>query len=163
MITLTHYSLGHLNCFYIFKLFLVNVGWVITCEIILWWLSLDLSDNESKFVRITAWCRQAWAYVNPNLCRHTAIMGIFLNEVIRSYRDVLLPSVQNVSSRVISLECDSCRKINRWYLKTIMGNYPFIPYIKTDANYCDHIQWSCLNENRNINFLSMHGRGKRCC
>ena len=48
----------------IFKLTLMTVGWGISCEIALRWMSLDITDDKSTFVqgsgsilaRIMAWC-----------------------------------------------------------------------------------------------------------
>ena len=37
-------------------------GWGISCEIALRWMPLDLTDEKSTLVRITAWCRQATSH-----------------------------------------------------------------------------------------------------
>ena len=43
----------------IFKLTLVTDGWVISCEISLSWMSLNLTDDKSILVLVMAWCHQA--------------------------------------------------------------------------------------------------------
>ena len=46
----------------IFKLILVNGGWGISYEIALRWMPLDLIDDKSTLVQVTAWCRQATSH-----------------------------------------------------------------------------------------------------
>ena len=46
----------------IFKLISVIDGRDITCEIVLRWISLDLSDVKSILVQVMAWCRQATSH-----------------------------------------------------------------------------------------------------
>ena len=43
----------------IFKLILVIDGWGISCEIVLIWMSLDYTDDQSTLVQVMAWCHQA--------------------------------------------------------------------------------------------------------
>ena len=43
----------------IFKQILVIDGWGISCEIVLIWMSLDFTDDQSTLVQVMAWCRQA--------------------------------------------------------------------------------------------------------
>ena len=43
----------------IFKLILVIDGWSSSCEIVLRWMLLDLTDDKSTLVQVMAWCRQA--------------------------------------------------------------------------------------------------------
>ena len=43
----------------IFKQILVIDGWGISCEIVLIWMSLDFSDDQSTLVQVMAWCPQA--------------------------------------------------------------------------------------------------------
>ena len=43
----------------IFKQILVIDGWGISGEIILIWMSLDVTDDQSTLVHVMAWCRQA--------------------------------------------------------------------------------------------------------
>ena len=46
----------------IFKLNLVNVGWGISYEIALRWMSQDLTDDKSTLIQVMAWCRQATSH-----------------------------------------------------------------------------------------------------
>ena len=46
----------------IFKLALVTDGWVISCEIPVSWMSLNLPDNKSTLVQVMAWCCQATSH-----------------------------------------------------------------------------------------------------
>ena len=46
----------------IFKPILVIDGWGICCEIALIWMSLDVTDDQSKLVPVMAWCRQATSH-----------------------------------------------------------------------------------------------------
>ena len=43
----------------IFQIILVIDGWVISCELALRWMPLDLIDDKSTLVLVMAWCRQA--------------------------------------------------------------------------------------------------------
>ena len=43
----------------IFQIISVTDGWVISCELALKWMSLDLTDDKSTLVQVMAWCRQA--------------------------------------------------------------------------------------------------------
>ena len=47
---------------WIFKLISVIDGWYITSEIVLRWMSLDLSDDKSILVQVMAWCHQATSH-----------------------------------------------------------------------------------------------------
>ena len=61
----------------IFKLTLVTDGWVISCEIPLSWMSLNLSDDKSILVQVMAWCRQATShYLNQCWPRSMSPYGI---------------------------------------------------------------------------------------
>ena len=67
----------------IFIQILVIDGWGISCEIALIWMSLDFADDQSTLVQVIAWCRRAavrqqaitWGHVDPDLCRHMALLG----------------------------------------------------------------------------------------
>ena len=48
----------------IFKLILLIYGWGMSCETILWGLSLDIIDDKSTLAQVMDWCRQA---TNPYL------------------------------------------------------------------------------------------------
>ena len=43
----------------IFKRILLIDGWGISCKNSLIWMSLDFTDNQSTWVQVMAWCRQA--------------------------------------------------------------------------------------------------------
>ena len=63
----------------IFKLVSVIDGWDISCETVVRWMSLELSDDKSALV--VAWWHQAitWANVDPDLCHQMA--SLVLNEL----------------------------------------------------------------------------------
>ena len=46
----------------IFKQILVIDGWGIFCEIVLIWMSLEFTDDQSTLVQVMAWCRQATSH-----------------------------------------------------------------------------------------------------
>ena len=46
----------------IFKQILVIAGWGIFCEVVLIWMSLDLTDDQSTLVQVMAWCHQATSH-----------------------------------------------------------------------------------------------------
>ena len=46
----------------IFQIISVIDGWVISCELALRWISLDLTDDKSTLVQVMAWCRQATSH-----------------------------------------------------------------------------------------------------
>ena len=54
-------------------------GRVISCELALRWMSLDLTDDKSTFVQVMAWCRQATShYLSqcwPRSLRHMVSLG----------------------------------------------------------------------------------------
>ena len=43
----------------IIKQILVIDGWGISCEMVLIWMSLDFTDDQSTLVQVMAWCCQA--------------------------------------------------------------------------------------------------------
>ena len=64
----------------IFQIISVIDGWVISCELALRWISLDLTDDKSTLVQVMAWCRQATShYLSQcwpiSLCRHMPSLG----------------------------------------------------------------------------------------
>ena len=46
----------------IFKQIFVIDGWGISCEIVLIWMSLDFTHDQSTLVQVMAWCRQATSH-----------------------------------------------------------------------------------------------------
>ena len=61
----------------IFKLNLVTDGWVISCEIPLSWMSLDLIDDKAILLQVMAWCRQATShYLNKCWPRSVSSYGV---------------------------------------------------------------------------------------
>ena len=46
----------------IFQQILVIDGWSISCEIVLKWMPMDLTDGKSTLVQVMAWCRQATSH-----------------------------------------------------------------------------------------------------
>ena len=57
------------------QIFVID-DWAIPCEIVLEWMSLNLTDNKSTWIQVMAQCRQVaiitWANVDPVTCRHMA-------------------------------------------------------------------------------------------
>ena len=61
----------------IFKLTLVTDSWVISCEIPLSWISLNLTDDKSTLVQVMVWCHQATShYLNQCWPRSMSPYGI---------------------------------------------------------------------------------------
>ena len=46
----------------IFKQILVIDGWGICCEIVIIWMLLDFTDDQSTLVQVMAWCRHATSH-----------------------------------------------------------------------------------------------------
>ena len=63
---------------------LFSSGWGILCEIVLRWMSMDLTDNKSTLVEVMTWGGQAqtidWAHVDPDLCSHITITNSYLKK-----------------------------------------------------------------------------------
>ena len=91
-----------------FKLILVIDRWGISCEIVLMWLSLDLTDDKSTLILITAWCHQAtshygsqplhWASGNSLVIQlQSSVSGIWTPVYIQMplEKDVLVASVSS--------------------------------------------------------------------
>ena len=61
----------------IFQIISVIDGWVISCELALRWMSLNLTDDKSTLVQVMAWCRQATShYLNQCWPRSPTPYGI---------------------------------------------------------------------------------------
>ena len=61
----------------IFKWILVSNGWGISFEIVLIWMSLDFTDDQSTLVQVMAWCRQAIShYLNQCWPRSPTPYGV---------------------------------------------------------------------------------------
>ena len=61
----------------IFPIISVIDGWVISCELALRWMSLDLTDDKSTLAQVMAWCRQAPShYLSPCWPRSLSPYGI---------------------------------------------------------------------------------------
>ena len=61
----------------IFKAIFLIPGWVISCEIALRWMSLDLTGNKSTLVQVVAWCHQATShYLSQCWCRSLSSYGV---------------------------------------------------------------------------------------
>ena len=73
----------------IFKLNLVNGGWGISYKITLGWMPLDLTDDKSTLVTITAWCRQATShYLSQCWPRSMSSNGVTRPQWVKSFRCV---------------------------------------------------------------------------
>ena len=46
----------------IFQIISVSDGWVISCELTLRWMSLDLTHDKSTLVQVMTWCLQATSH-----------------------------------------------------------------------------------------------------
>ena len=46
----------------IFQIISVIDGWSISCELVLIWMSLALTDDKSTLVQVMAWCHQATSH-----------------------------------------------------------------------------------------------------
>ena len=57
----------------IFIQILVIVGWSISCEIALIWMSLDFTDGQSTLFQVTAWCHQATSHCLSQ-CWHRSLL-----------------------------------------------------------------------------------------
>ena len=87
----------------IFKLILMIDGWSISCEIILRWMSLDLTDEKSTLVQVMAWCHQATShYLSQCWPRSMPPCGITMPQWVNP---VYLP----ISSRIASLPLNNYR------------------------------------------------------
>ena len=61
----------------IFKQILVIDGGGIFCEIVLMWMSLDFTDDQSTLVQVMAWCRQATShYLSQCWPRSLSLSGV---------------------------------------------------------------------------------------
>ena len=60
-IYLTYLPLGNFR-YLIFQIISVIDDWVISCELALRWMLLDLTDDKSTMVQVMAWCRQATSH-----------------------------------------------------------------------------------------------------
>ena len=67
LLVLTHWPLENWNeilgtRYLIFQIISVTDGWGISCELVLRWMSLDLTDDKSTLVQVIVWCRQATSH-----------------------------------------------------------------------------------------------------
>ena len=76
----------------IFKQILVIDGWGISCEIVLIWMSLDFTDDQSTLVQVMALCRQATSH-NLGLCWPRSLLAY---GVTRPQWDKYLTSCTNM-------------------------------------------------------------------
>ena len=61
----------------VFQIISVIDGWVISFELTLRWMSLDLTDDNSTLVQVMAWCRQATShYLNQCWPRSLSPYGV---------------------------------------------------------------------------------------
>ena len=66
----------------IFKQIIVIDGWGISCEIVLIWMSLDFTDDQSTLVQVMAWCRQATSHY-LNLCWSRSLLPYGITKPLR--------------------------------------------------------------------------------
>ena len=101
-------------------------GWGISCEIALLWMSLDFTNDKSTLVQVMAcavW-QQAitWANVDPDLCRHMALLGhnelkitrvSRKRECMRSLKEKIIQLVAVIS---VSSTARCCYSITQYYI-----------------------------------------------
>ena len=74
-----------------FKLILVMVGWGLSCEVALRWMSLDFTDDKSTLVQVMAWCRQATShYLNQCWLRSMLPYGVTRPQWVKDVCNKLL-------------------------------------------------------------------------
>ena len=91
----------------IFKWILVIDGWGISSEIVLIWMSLDYTDDQSTLVHVMAWCRQAPShYVNQCWPRSLSPYGVTRPEWVKpALPSLLVPQV--VITTIFGHRCDA--------------------------------------------------------
>ena len=87
----------------IFKLNLVTGSWVISCEIPLSWISLNLTDDKSTLVQVMAWCHQATShYLNQCWPRSMSSYGITRPQWVNVMREERLrPRKRDGSGKIL--------------------------------------------------------------
>ena len=89
--TLTHWHLGNLDEIlgpFFFQIISVIDGWVISCEVALRWMSLDLADDKSTLVQVMAWCRQATShYLSQCWPRSLVPYGVTKPQWVKSVKE----------------------------------------------------------------------------
>ena len=80
----------------IFQIISVLDGWVISCELALRWMSLDLIDDNSTLVQVMAWCRQATShYLSQCWPRSLSPYGVTRPQWVNFYLHPVLIYAQN--------------------------------------------------------------------
>ena len=83
----------------IFKWILVIDGWGISCEIVLIWMSLDFTDDQSTLVQVMAWCRLATShYLNQCWPRSLSPYGTTRPQCVNSQSAAILPEISSSNS-----------------------------------------------------------------
>ena len=71
----------------IFQIISVIDGWVISCELDLRWMSLNLTDDKSTLVQVMAWCRQATShYLSQCWTRTLSPYGVTRPQWVKWYQ-----------------------------------------------------------------------------
>ena len=84
----------------LFKLNLKIDWWGISCEIVLRWMSLDLTGNESTLVQVMAWCRQATNhYLSQCWPRSVSPYGITRPQWVKEFENHTFFKNNSTSSR----------------------------------------------------------------
>ena len=69
----------------IFKQISVIDGWGISCEIVLIWMSLDFTNDQSTLVQVMAWCHQATShYLSQCWPRSLSLYGVIRPQWVNS-------------------------------------------------------------------------------
>ena len=118
----------------IFKLTLVTDGWVISCEIPLSRMSLNLNDDKSALVQVMAWCHQATShYLNQCWPRSMSPYGVtrpqWVNEISMSLiviyctLGIILFSVWKHGSRGSAYPCSGQENTHWGAVPGLWGKY----------------------------------------
>ena len=93
----------------IFQIISVIDGWGISCEIALWWMSLDLTDDKSTLVQVMAWCRQATShYLSQCWPRYLSPYGVTRPQWVKLRRQM-------------------CVQLTHWILGAAVVFFKYIP------------------------------------
>ena len=70
----------------IFQIISVTDGWVISSELALGWMSLNLTDDKSTLVQVMAWCRQATShYLSQFWPRSLSPYGVTRSQWVQNF------------------------------------------------------------------------------
>ena len=98
-------------------------GWCISCKIVLLWLRLNRTDDNSTSVQVMAWCRQVTShYVSQCWPSSMSPYGVTRPQCVDAYRTELI--LENIKMCFYSLscpqhgDCTGCWNAISWNFKT---------------------------------------------